>query len=117
MSRNRIDVHAHYLGGTVADLFRSGFSLPGGYKIAVQWSAQEALAYMDRQRIATQILSAPWNVTGTAQDPDFAVTFARRVNQEYAALIDEHPGRFGAFIADETAKWAKVVKFAGVKLD
>jgi len=27
------------------------------------------------------------------------------------------PGRFGTFIADETAKWAKVVKFAGVKLD
>jgi tripartite-type tricarboxylate transporter receptor subunit TctC len=27
------------------------------------------------------------------------------------------PGQFGAFIADETAKWAKVVKFAGVKLD
>ena len=27
------------------------------------------------------------------------------------------PGQFGTFIADETAKWAKVVKFAGVKLD
>jgi tripartite-type tricarboxylate transporter receptor subunit TctC len=27
------------------------------------------------------------------------------------------PGQFGAFIAYETAKWAKVVKFAGVKLD
>ncbi len=25
--------------------------------------------------------------------------------------------QFGAFVADETAKWAKVVKFAGVKLD
>jgi tripartite-type tricarboxylate transporter receptor subunit TctC len=27
------------------------------------------------------------------------------------------PAQFGTFIADETAKWAKVVKFAGVKLD
>jgi hypothetical protein len=27
------------------------------------------------------------------------------------------PGQFGTFIADETAKWTKVVKFVGVKLD
>jgi tripartite-type tricarboxylate transporter receptor subunit TctC len=25
------------------------------------------------------------------------------------------PGDFGQFIADETEKWAKVVKFAGIK--
>jgi tripartite-type tricarboxylate transporter receptor subunit TctC len=27
------------------------------------------------------------------------------------------PDAFGKFIADETAKWAKVVKFAGIKAD
>jgi tripartite-type tricarboxylate transporter receptor subunit TctC len=27
------------------------------------------------------------------------------------------PAAFGKFIADETAKWAKVVKFAGIKAD
>jgi len=27
------------------------------------------------------------------------------------------PAQFGKVIADETEKWAKVVKFAGVKLD
>jgi 6-methylsalicylate decarboxylase len=97
LPRNRIDVHAHYLGGTVAELFRSGYRLPGGYKISVQWSAPEALAYMERHGIATQILSAPWNLIGTVAHPDFAATFARNVNEEYAALIDEHPGRFGAF--------------------
>jgi hypothetical protein len=27
------------------------------------------------------------------------------------------PNEFGNFIADETAKWAKVIKFAGVKVE
>jgi tripartite-type tricarboxylate transporter receptor subunit TctC len=27
------------------------------------------------------------------------------------------PAEFGKFIASETEKWAKVVKFAGVKVD
>ena len=27
------------------------------------------------------------------------------------------PPEFGKFIADETEKWAKVIKFAGIKAD
>ena len=27
------------------------------------------------------------------------------------------PAEFGKFIADETEKWAKLVKFAGIKID
>jgi hypothetical protein len=27
------------------------------------------------------------------------------------------PADFGKFIADETEKWAKVIKFAGIKAD
>jgi tripartite-type tricarboxylate transporter receptor subunit TctC len=27
------------------------------------------------------------------------------------------PAEFGEFIAEETAKWAKVIKFAGAKID
>jgi tripartite-type tricarboxylate transporter receptor subunit TctC len=30
-------------------------------------------------------------------------------------LIGGSPGEFGKLIADETAKWAKVIKFAGIK--
>ncbi|MEU3297006.1 amidohydrolase family protein [Streptomyces longwoodensis] len=99
MPTQRIDVHAHYTGGTVEEAFRSGFALAGGFKMSVAWSPQEALAYMDRQGIATQVLSAPWTFSGTSDDPGFAVRWARSVNEEYARLIEEYPGRFGAFAA------------------
>ncbi|MBP0457198.1 amidohydrolase family protein [Streptomyces montanisoli] len=97
--RNRIDVHAHYLGGTVESLFRSGFTLAGGYKIAVRWTPEAALAFMDRHEIAAQILSAPWPFAGRPDDPAFATRFCRGVNREYAELIAKHPGRFGGFTA------------------
>jgi aminocarboxymuconate-semialdehyde decarboxylase len=99
MPSKRIDVHAHYLGGTVAELFRSGFRPAGGYKIAVNWTPETALATMDRLGIAAQLLSTPWTFGGTEEDPERAVRFTRRVNEEYAELIQAHPGRFGAFAA------------------
>jgi predicted TIM-barrel fold metal-dependent hydrolase len=99
MPRDRIDVHAHYLGGTVKALFTSGFTLAGGYKIRTDWSPQTTLEFMDRNGIAAQILSAPWPFAGTEQDPEFATRFCRAVNHEYAELIAAHPGRFGAFAA------------------
>jgi hypothetical protein len=34
-----------------------------------------------------------------------------------AAVFPGSPADFGKFIVDETAKWAKVVKFAGAKAD
>ncbi|MBW8487213.1 amidohydrolase family protein [Actinomadura parmotrematis] len=93
----RIDVHAHYLGPAVAHMFATGFRLAGGYKIPAQWSEEAALAFMDRHGIGTQILSAPWSFTGTADDPERATRFCRTVNEEYAALIERRPDRFGAF--------------------
>jgi predicted TIM-barrel fold metal-dependent hydrolase len=57
----------------------------------VQWTAPEALAFMDRHGIGTQILSVPWTFDDTK--------FARQVNEEFATLANEHPGRFGAFAA------------------
>ena len=99
MNNARIDVHTHYLGGAVQRLFESGFTLTGGYRMSVQWTATAALEFMDRHSIATQILSVPWAFIGNSDDPGFATTFCRQVNEEYAALIDDHPGRFGAFAA------------------
>lgn len=99
MPRDRIDVHAHYLGGTVEALFASGFTLAGGYRIPAGWTPEGALAFMDRHEIATQVLSAPWPFAGTEEDPEFARRFCRSVNREYAELIAAYPGRFGAFTA------------------
>ena len=34
-----------------------------------------------------------------------------------ATVFPGSPAEFGKFIADETEKWAKVIKFAGIKVD
>lgn len=99
ISDGRIDVHTHYLGGAVARLFESGFSLRGGYRMSVQWDPAAAIEFMDRHSIATQILSVPWAFAARSDDPAFATRFCRQVNEEFAALIADHPGRFGAFAA------------------
>ena len=39
---------------------------------------------------------------------------ARRLR---GTVLPGSPADFGKLIADETEKWAKVVKFAGIKLD
>lgn len=99
MMNTRIDVHTHYLGGVIARLFESGFSLTGGYKMSAQWDPASAIAFMDRHSIATQILSVPWVFTDPLNDAGFAARFCRQVNEEYATLISDHPDRFGAFAA------------------
>ncbi|MGC2652176.1 MAG: amidohydrolase family protein [Mycobacterium sp.] len=99
MNNTRIDVHTHYLGGAVAHLFESGFTLTGGYRMSAQWDPATAIDFMDRHCIASQILSVPWAFTGRSGDPAFAAMFCRQVNEEYATLITDHPGRFGAFAA------------------
>lgn len=95
----RIDMHTHCLGGAVADLFAAGFRLIGGYQISAQWTAQTALDYMDRQGIQTHILSVPWSLVGTADDPGRGRRFCRQVNGPYAQIIAAHAGRFSAFAA------------------
>jgi predicted TIM-barrel fold metal-dependent hydrolase len=54
---------------------------------------------MDRHEIAAQILSMPSSFSGPPGEPDFAVRFTREINEEYAALVKDYPGRFGAFAA------------------
>lgn len=97
MTGNRIDVHTHYLGGAVRRLLDGGFTLRGGYRMPVPWTSRNALGFMDRHEIATQILSVPWAFTGTDEDPGFGTRTCRENNEDYAALIKEYPGRFGAF--------------------
>jgi predicted TIM-barrel fold metal-dependent hydrolase len=98
MSLDRIDVHAHYLGGTVARWFdRTAFRPLGSLPIPT-WTPRGAIEFMDRHQIAAQILSLPLAFGGRQDEPRFA-GISRQVNEEYATLISEYPGRFGAFAA------------------
>lgn len=98
MSGHRIDVHTHAMPEKVmVALVAHGFRPTGGYRISVRWTPDAALAYMDRHDIAAQIVSMPMMFAGSENDPDFGVRLSRMINEGNAALIAEHPDRFGAF--------------------
>jgi len=44
-------------------------------------------------------------------------TMKARLADMGATVLAGSPAEFGKFIADETEKWGKVVKFAGIKAD
>jgi len=95
---HRIDVHTHAVSDEVlAVLFERGFRPTGGYKISVRWTPDEALAYMDRQGIAAQVVSMPMAFAGTDDDPEFGTRVCRMINDGHAELIAKYPDRFGAF--------------------
>jgi len=93
----RIDVHAHFLPEVYTDaLRRAGLStLDGGFPVP-SWSASAALEMMDRQQIATAIVSISSPSTHflpVAQRPELV----RQLNRAAAELVRQHPGRFGFF--------------------
>jgi predicted TIM-barrel fold metal-dependent hydrolase len=91
----RIDVHAHYVPAELqasvpaAPIFR-GFAT---------WHPEAALEVMDRQGIATAILSMVlWTAMFAAPDDAAAARRVARCSNEAAAeAIRSHPGRFGGF--------------------
>ena len=98
----RIDVHAHYwtddyldllvdLGRTDTDTQR-GMGAGGGDELHAR------LRLMDRAGVGMQVLSAAPQLP-YGEDREKAVTAARFVNDQYAALVTEHPDRFRAFAA------------------
>jgi predicted TIM-barrel fold metal-dependent hydrolase len=98
MPSHRIDIHTHAMSADVAAVLAArGFKPTGGYKISVQWTPEAALAYMDRQGIAAQVVSMPMAFAGSDDDPEFGTRTCRMINEAYADLIAKHPGRFGAF--------------------
>jgi aminocarboxymuconate-semialdehyde decarboxylase len=68
----RIDVHAHYFGGAVAELIstRGPATRPGSQP----WQADTTLDLMDRHGIATQLLSLPFTMTGQGHDSGAAAS-------------------------------------------
>jgi predicted TIM-barrel fold metal-dependent hydrolase len=100
MARNRIDVHAHYFGGAVARWVREAqFTGQEGASLEhlLRWDADRAIAFMDRHEIATQIVSAPLTFGKKRDRNGSSVRLTREINEEHAALVKGHPGRFGAF--------------------
>jgi predicted TIM-barrel fold metal-dependent hydrolase len=74
-------------------------SAPPIYRGFVGWDVPPALEMMDRQGIATAILSMvmPPALFATADDSAAARHLARSANEAAAAVIQGHPDRFGAF--------------------
>jgi len=93
----RIDVHAHFLPDVYARaLARAGLgTLDGGMPIPA-WSAAAAIEVMDRQQIATAIVSLS-SPSAHFLPPAERPALVRAVNDAGAELMRSHPGRFGYF--------------------
>ena len=89
----RIDVHQHLLPPEfLAALERHGMAAWGRFP----WSAESALAEMDRHEIATGILSLSTPGTHLGDDAEARLLTAQ-VNERIATLVQGRPERFGMF--------------------
>jgi predicted TIM-barrel fold metal-dependent hydrolase len=95
---NRIDVHVHAIPPFFKEATEAvGYSatISTGYPT---WTKDQALALMERQGIATSILS-PSQPGLHFGDDGKARTLARKYNEFYAELIAEAPQKWGAYAA------------------
>jgi predicted TIM-barrel fold metal-dependent hydrolase len=96
-ARKAIDVHAHYLTPAYRQaLIDAGQDHPDGMPNIPAWDAGTALGVMDATGVAVALLSvsSPGFVLGdSARTRDLV----RQVNDEGAALVGQHPDRFGLF--------------------
>ncbi|GGW09357.1 amidohydrolase [Streptomyces capoamus] len=97
MSSGMIDVHAHLLPGFyVEQATAAGHVHPDGMGSWPAWSVEAHLELMDRNGIATAMLSM--SSPGVHFGDDMAARLlARQVNEYAAELTRDHPGRFGVF--------------------
>lgn len=97
--RQRVDLHCHYLTQQyIAALNGAGIFAIGGIPISAlpAWSPESAMAFMDSQGIAIQMLSVSDPGVGFLNKADGAA-LARDCNDYVADVIRERPDRFGAF--------------------
>jgi len=93
---DRIDVHFHYLSPEYREkMIDAVGGSPDGFA-APQWSAEGALAMMDRMNIATGMLSVSSPGVHFGNDAK-ARLLARSVNEFAARTMGDHRGRFGGF--------------------
>ena len=120
MRQDRIDVHHHVLPQFFREAQSAGGFPSTAYRPFPDWSPEISLALMDRQGIATAILSfsAPGLYYG---DRAACRALARRCNDYLAELVASHAGRFGAFAAlpfpDVDDCLAEIDYAAGIGLD
>src|SRR6266850_954967 len=122
-----IDVHAHAFLPSWLDAYAKVTQSPsdaikfaGG--ILPRWSVERHLEVMDGHGIAASILSWP-GATAFLKGAE-ARALARRMNEEFAEIVAQHPTRFGAFAvvpmddveaaAEETAYALDVLQLDGV---
>lgn len=99
-ARRRIDVHQHVVPPAYAAWLHAKGASDAAGRALPEWSAEGALALMDRHDVATAILSV--STPGVRLDPDprgadEARAKAREVNEFSARVVRDHPGRFGFF--------------------
>ncbi|MGV9689131.1 amidohydrolase family protein [Streptomyces sp. NPDC003444] len=96
-SAQRIDVHQHVVPDFYrAELAKAGITDAGGRALPA-WSPESVLELMDLLGTATSIVSVSTPGTGFLTAPAEAADLARRLNDHSAALVSDHPGRFGFF--------------------
>ncbi|MEU6447750.1 MULTISPECIES: amidohydrolase family protein [Streptomyces] len=96
-SAQRIDVHQHVVPNFYRDeLAKAGIADAGGRALP-GWSPESALELMDLLGTTTSIVSVSTPGTGFLTETAEAADLARRLNDHSAALVRDHPGRFGFF--------------------
>jgi len=95
MTTRRIDTHHHAVPPAYAAWLRSHAVDAGGLPIP-EWSPEASLEMMDQVGVETAVLSVstPGVNLGDVSD---ARKWARRVNDDLATVVRDHPGRFGFF--------------------
>ena len=93
----RIDVHQHFLPEVyAAALSKAGLQTVDGGMPVPTWSAEAAIAMMDRQEIETAMISLSSPSTHFLK-PAMRPGLVRDINAAGAALVAAHPRRFGFF--------------------
>ncbi|MFE4657372.1 amidohydrolase family protein [Streptomyces hydrogenans] len=96
-SAQRIDVHHHVVPTFYRDELAKADIADAGGRALPDWSPESALHLMDLLGTTTSILSVSTPGTGFLTAPAEAARLARRLNDHCAALVSDHPGRFGFF--------------------
>jgi predicted TIM-barrel fold metal-dependent hydrolase len=93
----RIDVHAHYLPPGYRETAMAALKdVPDGMPRMPDWQPETTVAMMDRQEIATAMLSVSSPGVHFGND-EAARRMARSVNEYAARTVQDHRGRFGTF--------------------